>query len=255
MFAEKSKKSENIVPGRKPVAELLQENPQRIDTVLVAREEGGLMGIITLCRQKRVRFRLVPRSELDRMIPGAHQGVAARIRPAECADIDALLHAMPNAPLPVLLALDQVQDPGNVGTLARTLYSLGGAGLMVPKDRSAYLGGHAAKAAAGALAHLPVHVAVNLGRALDHVAEHEIPIYGAAAHHDAHNLWKLRFRFPCALVLGGEERGLRPGIQSRCHTLVRIPMGRSVDSLNVAQAGAILLGEMWRQINEYTAGD
>lgn len=253
MSREKISKSENIVPGRKPVAELLQETPLHIDTVLVAREEGGLASIVALCRQQRVRFRIVPRTELDRLAPGAHQGVAARMRPCASADMEALLQALPTAPLPVLLALDQVQDPGNVGTLARTLYGLGGAGLLVPKDRGAYLGGHAAKAAAGALARLPVHVAVNLGRALRAIADHEVPIYGAAAHGDALDLWQVRFCFPCVLVLGGEERGIRPGIQSRCHTLVRIPMARDLNSLNVAQAGAILLGEMWRQLNECTA--
>lgn len=253
MSREKTKKSENIVPGRKPVAEILRETPHHIDTVLVAREEGGLTHIVALCQQQRVRFRLVPRTELDRIIAGAHQGVVARMRLAASVGIEALLEALWTAPLPVLLALDQVQDPGNVGTLTRTLYGLGGAGLLVPKDRSAYLGGHAAKAAAGTLTRLPVHVAVNLGRALSQLTEHSLPIYGAAAHAEAAVLWQIRFRFPCVLVLGGEERGLRPGIQSRCHTFVRIPMARELNSFNVAQAGAMLLGEMGRQFSEYTA--
>lgn len=247
MSPEKSWNSETIVPGRKPVAELLQENPDRIDTVFLAREEGGLGGLVALCRQHGVRFRLVPRADLARLTATAHQGAVARLRPAQAASLADLTAALTEAPVPVLLALDQVQDPGNAGTLARTLYALGGAGLMVPKDRGAYLGGHAAKAAAGALARLPVHVAVNLGRALDQLADSGLTVYGAAPHDDAPSLWSTVFRFPCVLVLGGEERGLRPTVAQRCHALVRIPMARAFDSLNVAQAGAILLGELARQ--------
>ncbi len=256
MPPEKSWNSERIVPGRKSVAELLHKTPEHVDTVFVAREDGGLGEILARCRELGVRYRLVPRAELARLTPAAHQGVVARLRLVQATPLSELLRVLPTAPLPLLLALDHIHDPGNAGTLARTLYALGGAGLIVPKDRSAYLGGYAAKAAAGALTQLPVHVAVNLGRVLDQLTAEGLTLYGAAAHQDAAPLWQTAFCFPCVLLLGNEERGLRSTIERRCHHLVRIPMARGFDSLNVAQAGAIILGEMARQVlSGCTGGD
>jgi len=238
---------QKIVLGRKPVAEILHKNPAAIETVFFAREDGGLTALLDLCAHAGVRYRLVPKAELQRIHAGTHQGVLARLRPAPAMDLTDLAGTLAEAPFPIILALDQVQDPGNVGTLARSLYALGGAGILLPQDRSAFLGGYAAKAAAGALHALPVCTAVNLSRALERLADQEITVYGTAHDDTALNLWDVQFHFPAVLVLGNEDKGLRPGVRKRCATLVRIPMLREFDSLNVAQAGAIVLGEMLRQ--------
>ena len=155
-----------------------------------------------------------------------------------------LLAAVADAPLPLLLALDQVQDPGNVGTLCRTLYALGGAGLLLPRHNSAYLGPGARRAAAGALEHLPVAQVTNLARALDSADEAGLTIYGAGGAEGPNSLdaFTDRMRLPAVLVLGNEDKGLRPGVAKRCAHMLRIPLARSFDSLNVAQAGAVLLG-------------
>lgn len=142
-----------------------------------------------LCRQNGVRFSLVDGAALDRLCRGprqgrdavAHQGVVARLAVTGFCGLEELLAAVPDAPLPLLLALDQVQDPGNVGTLCRTLYALGGAGLLLPRHNSAYLGPAARRAAAGALEHLPVAQVTNLAHALDSAEEAGLTIYGAAA--------------------------------------------------------------------------
>ena len=148
------------------------------------------------------------------------------------------------APLPLLLALDQVQDPGNVGTLCRTLYALGGAGLLLPRHNSAYLGPAARRAAAGALEHLPVAQVTNLAHALDSAEEAGLTIYGAggAPGHNSLDAFADGMRLPAVLVLGNEDKGLRPGVAKRCAHMLRIPLARPFDSLNVAQAGAVLLG-------------
>ena len=155
-----------------------------------------------------------------------------------------LLAAVADAPLPLLLALDQVQDPGNVGTLCRTLYALGGAGLLLPRHNSAYLGPGARRAAAGALEHLPVAQVTNLALALDSADEAGLTIYGAGGAEGPNSLdaFTDRMRLPAVLVLGNEDKGLRPGVAKRCAHMLRIPLARSFDSLNVAQAGAVLLG-------------
>lgn len=135
-------------------------------------------------------------------------------------------------------------DPGNVGTLCRTLYALGGAGLLLPRHNSAYLGPAARRAAAGALEHLPVAQVTNLAHALDSAEEAGLTIYGAGGAPGPNSLDAFAdgMRLPAVLVLGNEDKGLRPGVAKRCAHMLRIPLARPFDSLNVAQAGAVLLG-------------
>ena len=155
---------------------------------------------------------------------------------------------MPDTALPEVLAgqryvvLDGVQDPGNVGTLCRTLYALGGAGVILPRHNSAYLGPAAHRAAAGALERLPVARVTNLAHALDEAEEAGFSIYGAGCGPDAADAFEHAMQLPAVLVLGNEDKGLRPGVAKRCGRMLRIPLARKFDSLNVAQAGAILLG-------------
>ena len=247
-----------LLPGLKPVLELLASEPQRIDCVFCKK---GLRGadaqeVLNLCRQHNVRFSLVDQVALDRLCrPGghgqgrqgrdgvAHQGVVARLAATGFCELADLFAAAADAPLPVIVALDQVQDPGNVGTICRTLYALGGAGIILPQHNSAYLGPAARRAAAGALEKLPVARVTNLGHALDSAEEAGLVIYGAggdgASSLDA---FTEPMQLPAVLVLGNEDKGLRPGVAKRCAHMLRIPLARSFDSLNVAQAGAVLLG-------------
>ena len=149
---------------------------------------------------------------------------------------------LPFVAVPLVVALDQVQDPGNVGTLCRTLYALGGAGVILPRHNSAYLGPAAHRAAAGALERLPVARVTNLAHALDEAEEAGFSIYGAGCGPDAADAFEHAMQLPAVLVLGNEDKGLRPGVAKRCGRMLRIPLARKFDSLNVAQAGAILLG-------------
>lgn len=261
-----------LLPGIKPVLELLETDPQRIDTVFLrkGRHTADMDRIIDLCRMNGVRFSLLDAQSFARVYAGKGQGVAARLYEAGFTPLETLLDGVMDAPLPLVLALDQVQDPGNAGTLARTLYALGGAGLIVPRHNGVYLGSAAARAGAGALERLPVAKAANLGQALDTAAKLGFTIYGSASRHpdapdregsgqaevreprikDAvplENVFSLVPRFPAVLALGSEEGGLRPGIEKRCHALVNIPMLREFDSINVAQAGAIITAWFLRQ--------
>ena len=131
-----------------------------------------------------------------------------------------------------------------MGTLCRTLYALGGAGLLLPRHNSAYLGPAARRAAAGALEHLPVAQVTNLAHALDSAEEAGLTIYGAGGSPGPNSLnaFADNMRLPAVLVLGNEDKGLRPGVAKRCAHMLRIPLARPFDSLNVAQAGAVLLG-------------
>lgn len=237
----------NLVAGRKPVLELLSAEPDRVESVLLQKGAKGsaIARIVDLCRASGVRFRFAERRELDRLFPGNHQGILADIFQTGFTELHELLQRARQSPLPLLVALDQVLDPGNVGALARTIHALGGAGLLVPKHHAARLGTGAFKASAGALLRLPVARVTNVARALEECAEAGFTIYGAQGE-AGENLFFLEPRMPAVLVLGGEGKGMRPGVAKRCDALVRIPLQHGFDSLNVAQAGAVIIGQFAR---------
>jgi 23S rRNA (guanosine2251-2'-O)-methyltransferase len=242
-----------LLPGVKPVLELLESEPARIDMLFLRKglRSKETARMLDICRSAGVRFSLVESAALDRLCPHhngengahtAHQGVIARLAVTEFIELSDLISTVEHAPLPLLVALDQVQDPGNVGTLARTLYALGGAGLILPRHNSAYLGPAARRSAAGALEKLPIARVANLGHALDSCEEAGLTIYGTGMKPDSLNAFTQALTLPAVLVLGNEDKGMRPGVAKRCSQLVHIPMPRDFDSLNVAQAGAVLLG-------------
>ncbi|MDR1659609.1 MAG: 23S rRNA (guanosine(2251)-2'-O)-methyltransferase RlmB [Desulfovibrio sp.] len=246
-----------VLPGIKPVLELLSRDPGRIDLVYCKKglRSREALEAQNLCRQNGLRFTLVEQAALDRLCRNSqreqhavsHQGIVARLSMSAFCNLDDLLSLAAGAPLPVVLALDQVQDPGNVGALARTLYILGGAGIILPLHNAARLGPSAHKAAAGALAHLPLARVANLGHALDRAEESGFAVYGTgcggkSACRPTRDAFAEALRLPAVLALGNEQKGLRPGIAKRCGCLLRIPQARAFDSFNVAQAGAILLG-------------
>ena len=242
-----------LLPGMKPVLELLAATPERVSQVFcrkgLASPDAG--EIRHLCRVHGIRCSTVEAGALDRLCGGrrgrtvAHQGVVARLAATDFIGLTELLRAVAEAPLPLLLALDQVQDPGNVGTLCRTLYALGGAGLILPRHNSAYLGPAARRTAAGALERLAEAQVTNLAHALDSAEEAGLAIYGTGmGTGDAPcvDAFATPLRLPAVLVLGNEDKGLRPGVAKRCGAFLHIPFARDFDSLNVAQAGAILVG-------------
>lgn len=241
-----------LQPGIKPVTELLQQTPEKVDTVFLrkGRKDKDTSLILDLCRENGVRFSLVDDAGLDRVWHGRHQGVIARLFSTGFTDLSGLLALAPGEPLPLIVALDQVQDPGNAGALARTLYALGGAGLLVPRHNGVFLGAAAARIAAGALEKLPVAKVANLAQALDDALDAGYTVYGADAVPaetgarsgiPAESVFAFTPRLPAVLVLGGEDGGIRPIIRKRCSAILSIPFAREFDSLNVAQAGAIII--------------
>lgn len=240
---------EHHVFGPKPVEEMVLSHPERIEVVLVEQgKTSRLDRIIAGCKQARIKFKVVDRQLMDAMFPGRHQGVAAKIFASGFVDLEEVLTKAKQAPLPLLLALDQVQDPGNVGTLARTVLGVGAGGMILPKDRTASLSFSAVKASSGALSRIPVARVVNLSRALDECSARGFTIYGGVSAKDGTNLYRMEIKTPMVLVLGNEETGIREGVLRRCHEQITIPLSDRMESFNVAQAGAMILGECARQI-------
>ena len=172
----------------------------------------------------------------------AHQGVCALVDPYPYADGEALLEA-PDA---LIVALDEVTDPQNLGAIARTAEAAGATGLVIPERRSAEVTAAAAKASAGAVEHLPIARVRNLADFLAQAKETGAWVYGAAA--GARTPYdKPDYTGAAVLVLGAEGKGLRPRVASMCDDLVSIPLRGRIESLNVSATAAVLLYEMLQQ--------
>jgi 23S rRNA (guanosine2251-2'-O)-methyltransferase len=240
-----------ILVGRHPVLEALRSGARPIEEVLVEGEARGRhLDVVALARQAGVRYSRVPRAALTALAgTGHHQGVVARVAPRAYAELEDVL-AVParRGEVPLFVALDQVQDPGNVGNLLRTAEALGAHGVVLPRHEAAGLTAHAVRAAAGALEHLPVARVGNLARALERLKAAGCWIVGAVAEGPgAGPPWDADLTVPLALVLGSEGRGLRPLVARACDALVRVPLVGRIAALNVAAAGAACLYEVRRQ--------
>jgi 23S rRNA (guanosine2251-2'-O)-methyltransferase len=176
-----------------------------------------------------------------------HQGVGAELSEFRYAELPDLLEsARARGEPPLLLLLDGVTDPQNLGALVRSAHALGAHGVVVPKDRAAGMTPAAFKAAAGALEHCPIARVTNLSRAIDDLKEDRVWSVALAADGDR-NLDELDLTAPIALVLGSEGKGVRPLVRKTCDHRARVPMMGGVGSLNVAAAGAVALYEAARQ--------
>lgn len=181
--------------------------------------------------------------ELERLCGSPdHQGIVAEVEPYPYADPAALLEGEGN----LLIALDQVQDPHNLGAVARSAEFAGAAGIVIPERRAAEVTAAVCKASAGAVEHIPVARVRNLADWLAEAKGAGYWIWGAAA--GAKTLaWEVDLRGPTVLVLGAEGKGLRPRVAASCDGLLRLPSGGRIDSLNVSAAAAALLFEAIRQ--------
>jgi len=248
---DRDKKDGKIyVVGNKPVRELLMDDPRKVDFVAFrkGRHDKGLDEIIELCRTRKVPYKSVSAKELDFMYRGNHQGIAARCAALDYTPLEQMLEEAPDAPLPLIVALDQVQDTGNVGVLARTIYALGGAGLIVCQHHGAYLGAGAVRSSAGALNKLPVAKVGNLANAMKDAVNYDYTLYAARMTSGSRNIYTVQLNTPAVLILGNEEKGIRPGVAKFSSHSLHVPFHREFDSLNVAQAGAIIVSEFARRL-------
>jgi 23S rRNA (guanosine2251-2'-O)-methyltransferase len=174
-----------------------------------------------------------------------HQGLAAKVGPFPYVSLHDLVSAR-SGRSGILVLLDEIQDPGNVGSIIRSAECLGAAGMVLTKDRAAPVTPAVEKAAAGATAHLPLARVVNLVRAMEELKAANYWIYGADIR--ARQVYtELDWTGQVALVLGSEGKGLRRLVLENCDARVSIPMGGKIASLNVAQTAAVVLAEAQRQ--------
>ncbi len=237
---------DDLIWGRHPVLEALRaERPLR--RLLIAKGAHGpvIDEIFSLARQAHIPYDLRDKAQLDRLAGPRHQSVVAYAAAATYADFDHVLAHL-SAPA-LLLFLDQVQDPHNLGAIIRSAHALGAQSVVVPSREAAGLSPAALKAAAGATQHLPVCRVDNLQKALQKAATCGLFIAGLDAQGEQ-PLTTADFTQPCALVIGSEGKGLRRMVQKRCDALLHIPMQReAIGSLNASVAAGIALYEVFRQ--------
>lgn len=234
----------DTVYGINAVKEAVHSRP--VEYVLVAQGQSSrrVQEIIDACRKAAIAVRFAPRPALDREAGHArHQDVLAVCAAKAYVDLETLVSSRERS---LLVVLDSVEDPGNLGAIVRTAVAAGAGGLLIPQRRAAGLSPAVARAAAGALEHLKIARVTNLVRSLVELKEQGIWVYGFEAQAEKSYL-DLDYTDACALVLGGEGRGLHRLVREACDVLAGIPLYGPVQSLNVSVAAAVVLYEAARQ--------
>jgi 23S rRNA (guanosine2251-2'-O)-methyltransferase len=242
-------KGSELVYGLHAVRVMLERHPERVSGLRLAehRDDPRVRQIEELARRHGVRVERSGAHQLQQLAGDVtHQGVLAQIIPLPPWTEEQLLTALETAQLPLLLALDGVQDPHNLGACLRTADACGALAVIVPRDRAAQLNATARKVAAGAAETTPVASVTNLARTLKLLKDAGLWVVGADA--QAPQLaQQADLKGPVAVVLGSEGSGLRQLTQKSCDFLVRLPQRGAVESLNVSVATGMLLYEAVRQ--------
>ena len=240
----------HIIAGMHSVRTALKHGADGVSQVWVEarRRDKKIRDIVALSKSAGILLHQVDRSELDTIAPGVnHQGAVAQVEvPAALGerDLEGLLHNTTNPPL--LLILDGVQDPHNLGACLRSADAAGVLAVIAPKDRSVGLTPTACKVASGAAESVPFIQVTNLVRTIRWLQSDGVWVVGAAGEAET-SLYQTDLNGPLALVMGGEEKGMRRLTREACDLLVKLPMLGSVESLNVSVASGICLFEANRQ--------
>jgi len=235
--------------GVHAVEALLRHHPRRVKRLWLAegRQDPRVQALLELAQQARVAVGQRERRELDEWAEGVHQGVVAEVSPSQVWGepmLDELLDRCEGPAL--LLVLDGVTDPHNLGACLRTADAAGAQAVIVPKDKSATLNATVRKVACGAAEVVPLVAVTNLARTLEKLRQRGLWTVGTAGEADQ-ELYQLDLRGPTVLVMGAEGKGMRRLTREHCDYLVRLPMAGSVSSLNVSVATGICLFEALRQ--------
>lgn len=243
--------------GLHAVEALLRHHPKRVKQVWLAEGRGDprVQVLIELAAQARVSVGQCERREMDAWVEGVHQGVVAEVSPSQVwgeAMLDELLDRAEGPPL--LLVLDGVTDPHNLGACLRTADAAGALAVIVPKDKSATLNATVRKVACGAAEVIPLVAVTNLARTLEKLQQKGLWVVGTAGEAEQ-SLYAQDLTGPIVLVMGAEGRGMRRLTREHCDYLVRLPMAGSVSSLNVSVATGVCLFEALRQRGRGAATD
>lgn len=239
---------QEVLYGLHAVREALKAGSRPLQRLLVIRTDKQFADLVQLARSLHVPVHIQPSASLDRLVPdGRHQGIVAfAAAKAYQTEESILARAAERSEPPLLVILDGVEDPHNLGAVIRTAEGAGVHGVFIPERRAAGLTSVVAKVSAGAIDHMPVARVTNTSRLVESLKAAGVWIYGVEP--SASKLYTdVDLRGPVGLVFGGEGTGIRTGLLQHCDERVRIPMRGQVQSLNVSASAAVLLFEAARQ--------
>src|SRR6184192_491570 len=246
----------HFIYGINAVTEALKARGRAFEWVGVAKDRHDLrlQRVVEESRRNGIAVRFVPRAELDRMAGNnAHQGVVAVTSAKQYTDLDDVIAAK-RGQYSLIVLLDGVEDPHNLGAILRTADAAGANGVVIPERRAAGITGTVAKASAGASEHLPVAKVTNISRTLEELKAKGLWIAGLDER-GTQNYDSVDYKMDCAVVLGAEGKGLHDLVKKKCDFLISIPMLGKVPSLNVSVAAGIMLYEIVRQRRQKTVTD
>lgn len=246
----KKENGPNMVAGRNSVLEVLREDVPATTLYVVGRidSDDRVREAITLATKRGISMLEASKSDLDRLTDDAiHQGIALQIPPYEYAEPSDLLEiAAEQGEAPLLVALDGITDPRNLGAIVRSAAAFGGHGVIIPERRAASMTAAAWKTSAGAAARIKVAQVVNLARAIDALKKQNVFVVGLDMEGDV-ELPELSFsRDPLCIVVGSEGKGISRLIAEKCDQIVSIPIAATTESLNAGIAAAVSLYEVAR---------
>ena len=247
--------SDDLLWGIHPVFEALEQESDRISEVtLVKDRKGGKREeIIEKARAAGIKVNFVTSLRLvgDNASQVRHQGVVARMSQTSLIPFDDFLDTFERLVAegrnPRIIVLDTLQDPHNVGAIIRSAHASGVDGVLLTRERSAPVGGTAAKSAAGAMSHIDICQVTNLAQSLQALKKAGAWIFGAVKDAEAQSLYQSDLVLPACVVVGSEGPGIRPLVRKQCDVLLSIPMEGQLDSLNSSVAAGVILFEMLRQ--------
>ena len=239
-----------VIYGINPLLEVVLSHPAMLEKIFVAEGWGGeaVQKILKLAADHRIPVECSGRDRLEKLAPRCvHQGIVGLCREHAYATVDEVIaHRHEQSRYDLVVLLDSVTDPQNLGSIIRTAHCCGANGLIIPENRAASVTASVAKASAGAFQYLPVAMVVNLVRTIEYLKEREFWIYGADAEAQS-DIRTPDYEGHIALVMGSEGRGIRPLIRKNCDFLISIPMRGRVASLNVSVAAGVILFEILRK--------
>ncbi|MBE6125553.1 MAG: 23S rRNA (guanosine(2251)-2'-O)-methyltransferase RlmB [Erysipelotrichaceae bacterium] len=230
------------VYGKNVVSSMLKDRREILTLYLLEGRKD--IETVSLAKSQNIRIKYVSKAELDRLVSGNHQGYVAEVREYKTYTIEEITDSIPEGKLPLIVALDSLQDPHNLGAILRTMSCVGGDGVIIEKNRSVSLNGTVAKVSVGAIDKVKVAQVTNLAQTLRKLKDMGYWVIGTDVN-QAQDYRRIRYDMPVVLVIGAEGTGMRRLIGETCDLKVKLPMEGDIGSLNASVACGILLYQIY----------
>lgn len=247
-----------LVIGKNPILEALRTNPKDINKILLLKNmkpEPRLKEIISLSQDNGIKFQFLHKPDFIKYFQnkdkteGISQGVVGFMKDYEYKSLRDMVKDLEPVKTPLILLLDEITDPHNLGSIARSAVCLGADGIIIPRHNSAEVNHTVIKTSSGAVNYIPIAMETNLSNSIRYLKDNGYFITGADSKAEK-NSFEMNFDMKTGLVIGSEGSGMRKSIRDNCDRLVRIPMAGRFDSLNASVSAAVLIYEIFRQKNK-----